>query len=385
MSVARQQGVVIAGAAETARIGVIPELSAIELHAEAARAAARDAGIALRDVDGIAASTPFVYEVSDALGLRPRWVDGTNVGGCSSLVHVRHAVAAIHSGAADMVLVTHGESGRSQVGMRPWPWSASSMEGQFEHPYGLTAPYATHALPVLRFLHDTGMTRRDLAEVVVAQREWAQGNPRAGRRTPVDLDTVLAQPPVCYPLTKEMCCLVSDGGGALVLMSAERARDLPSAYRAVHVLGAAEAAESAILSQMDDLTSFHASRRSTRDALQEANLTTGDIDHAMLYDAFAHFPLYALEDCGFVGRGESGGFIGDGHTRPGGRLPVNTNGGGLSYAHTGMYGMFAIQEAVRQLRGEAALDAGRVRTSLVHGVGMMFAVAAVLVLAAESA
>jgi len=294
-------------------------------------------------------------------------------------------VAAIHSGAADMVLVTHGESGRSQVGMRPWPWSASSMEGQFEHPYGLTAPYATHALPVLRFLHDTGMTRRDLAEVVVAQREWAQGNPRAGRRTPVDLDTVLAQPPVCYPLTKEMCCLVSDGGGALVLMSAERARDLPSAYRAVHVLGAAEAAESAILSQMDDLTSFHASRRSTRDALQEANLTTGDIDHAMLYDAFAHFPLYALEDCGFVGRGESGGFIGDGHTRPGGRLPVNTNGGGLSYAHTGMYGMFAIQEAVRQLRGEAALDAGRVRTSLVHGVGMMFAVAAVLVLAAESA
>lgn len=376
-------GVVIAGAAETSEIGVLPALSALELHADAALNALRDAGITMEEVDGIATSTPFVYEVSDFLGARPRWVDGTNVGGCSTLVHVRHALAAIKNGDAEVVLVTHGESGRSQVGMRPWPWSASSMEGQFEHPFGLTAPYATHALPVMRFLHETGMSRRDLAEVVVAQREWASENERAVRRTLTDVDTVLAQDPVCYPFTKEMCCLVSDGGGALVLMSVDRARDLPRPERAVHVIGAAEAAESAIISQMDDLTAFQASKRVARAALAEASRSHSDIDHAMFYDAFAHFPLLALEDCGFVGRGESGAFVASGETRRGGLLPTNTNGGGLSYAHTGMYGMFAVQEAIRQIRGEAASQVAGARVSFVHGIGMMFAAAAALVLSSD--
>ena len=343
--------IAIAGAAETSELGRLPHLSMLGLHADAALNAIHDAGVGIAEIDGVACASPLAYEVSDLLGIRPRWVDGTLVGGGSAMLHVRHAAAAIAAGAAEVVLITHGESGLSRVGASPWVLDPASMAGQFEHPFGAVAPYATHALPVLAFLHATGMSRHDLAEVVVAQREWAVCNPRAARREPTTVDAVLDGVPIAYPFTREMCCVVTDGGGALVVTSAERARDLPSHDRTVYLLGSGEAAESAIVSQMDDLASFGAFRRASVEAFRTAGISPADVDHAMMYDAFAHFPLYALEDSGFVGRGESGAFIADGNTRPGGRLPINTNGGGLSYTHTGMYGMFAIVEAVRQLRG----------------------------------
>jgi len=180
-----------------------------------------------------------------------------------------------------------------------------------------------------------------------------------------------------------MCCVVTDGGGALVMTSADRAADLPSAGRAVYLLGSGEAAESPIMSQMTDLGSFGAFRASSAEAFRTAGLTHSDIDHLMGYDAFAHLPLYMLEDLGFVGHGESGTFIASGATRPGGTLPMNTNGGGLSYTHTGMYGMFAMQEAIRQLRGEAAAQVPGVRTSFVQGVGMYFAASGSLIFSSE--
>jgi acetyl-CoA acetyltransferase len=232
----------------------------------------------------------------------------------------------------------------------------------------------------MRFLHDRGMSSHDLAEVVVAQREWAIANPRAFRREPTTVEQVLSGPPIAYPFTREMCCVVTDGGGALLLTSAERAADLPGGQHAVYLLGSGEACEAPMMSQMDDVGSFGAFRRSSEEAFATASLTRADIDHLMGYDAFAHLPLYMLEDLGFVGRGESGGFIADGHTRKGGNLPMNTNGGGLSYTHTGMYGMFAIQEAVRQLRGEAADQVPGVRISFVQGVGMFFGASGSLVL-----
>jgi acetyl-CoA acetyltransferase len=176
-----------------------------------------------------------------------------------------------------------------------------------------------------------------------------------------------------------MCCVVTDGGGALILTSAERAADLPAADRAVFLLGSGEAAGSPIVSQMEDLGSFGAFRQASVEAFATAGVGHGDIDHLMCYDAFAHLPLYMLEDLGFVGRGESGAFIASGATRPGGSLPMNTNGGGLAYTHTGMYGMFAIQEAIRQLRGEAAAQVADVRLSFVQGVGVYFAAAGSLV------
>ncbi|MCA2225137.1 thiolase C-terminal domain-containing protein [Nonomuraea aurantiaca] len=245
-------------------------------------------------------------------------------------------------------------------------------------PYGAVLPYATFTLPALRFLHERGMGREHLAHVVVAQREWAAKNPRAMRRDIMTVDEVLAGPVIAYPFTKDMCCVVTDGGGALVLTSAERAADLPG--RPVYLLGSGESAEGALVSQMEDPGSSLAFRRSSAEAFATAGVSHGDVDHLMCYDAFAHVPLYMLEDLGFVGRGESGAFIADGHTRPGGSLPMNTNGGGLSYPHTGMYGMFAIQESVRQLRGEADAQVPDVEIGFVQGVGMFFAASGSLVL-----
>jgi acetyl-CoA acetyltransferase len=215
---------------------------------------------------------------------------------------------------------------------------------------------------------------------VATQRTWAVNNPRAMRRKPVTVEEVLDGPLVAYPFSKDMCCVVSDGGGALVLTSAERARDLPAGDRAVYLLGSGESAEGPLVSQLADPGSSAAFRAASAEAFRTAGITHADVDHLMAYDAFAHVPLYMLEDIGFVGRGESGAFIADGNTVKGGSLPMNTNGGGLSYTHTGMYGMFAIQEAVRQLRGEAVEQIPDVNISFVQGVGMYFAAGGSLVL-----
>ena len=372
--------VAIIGASETREVGVLPDRSMIQLHAEAALAALADAGLAAADVDGVATAGPLPLEVSHHLGITPRWLDGTMVGGCSFMLHVRHAAAAIAAGEASVVLITHGESGRSRIGAGAYRANPASARGQFEAPFGALAPYATFTVPAQRFLHERGMSRRDLAEVVVAQREWAVDNPRAFRRKPVTVEQVLAGPPIAYPFTRDMCCVVTDGGGALVLTSAERAADLPGGKDAVYLLGSGESSEAPLMSQMDDVGSFGAFRRASAEAFATAEVGHADINHFMGYDAFAHLPLYMLEDVGFVGRGESGAFIADGHTRKGGSLPMNTNGGGLSYTHTGMYGMFAIQEAVRQLRGQAAVQVPGVTISFVQGVGMFFAAAGSLVL-----
>ena len=372
--------IAIVGASETTEIGSLPDVSLLNLHADAARNALADAGLTIRDVDGVATAGPLAMEVSHHLGITPRWLDGTMVGGCSFMLHVRHAAAAIAAGAADVVLITHGESGRSRVGMGGRGPNPSSPQGQFEAVYGAVTPYSTFTVPALRFLHERGMDREALAQVVVTQREWAVGNPRASRRTPTTLGAVLEQPPVAWPFSKDMCCVVTDGGGALVLTSAERAADLPAGERAVYLLGSGESAEAPMVSQMADPGSFRAFQLASAEALATAGIGHADVDHLMAYDAFAHLPLYMLEDIGFVGRGESRDFIAEGHTGKGGRLPMNTNGGGLSYTHTGMYGMFAIQEAVRQLRGEAFAQVPGVRTSFVQGVGMFFAAAGSLVL-----
>jgi acetyl-CoA acetyltransferase len=250
---------------------------------------------------------------------------------------------------------------------------------QFEAPYGVSAPFNTFTLPALRFLADTGTTQEQLAEVVVAQSRWSEDNPRASRGTLVSVEDVLDSELVAYPFHRLECCVLTDGGGALVITSAERAADGPRPP--VYLLGSGEAADSPLVSLMDDLTSSKGFRDSSAAAYASAGITAADVDHLMIYDAFAHLPLYGLADLGFVDRADVGAFVAEGHTSPGGRLPMNTNGGGLRYTHTGMYGMFAIQEAVRQLRGEAYRQVENVEISLVQGVGGMFTAAATLVLA----
>lgn len=369
--------VAIAGAAET-ELGALPGLSELDLHADGALRALADAGLTLADVDGITSAVHSPVDVAHYLGIRPDWYDGTSVGGCSFLVHVQHAAEAIAAGHAGTVLVTHGESRRSAVGRAPRAGYAQSPAGQYEAPFGVFGPPTMFTLPFARYMHETGTTELQLAAVPARQSEWADGNPRASRNKRLTVEDVLDSKIIAWPFHKLECCVVTDGGGALVVTSAERARDL--SWPPVYLLGAGQAADSPLVSQMPDLTRAHTFERSSRAARREAGIGLNEIDHLMLYDAFAHVPLYMLEAIGFVGRGEAGAFIADGNTAPGGQLPVNTNGGGLCYTHTGMYGMFAIQESVRQLRGEAYAQLAGVEVSLVQGVGHFFSEAATLVL-----
>ena len=371
--------IAFAGAAET-ELGALPQFSELDLRADAAHRALADAGLTLADVDGITSAVESPIDVAHYLGITPSWYDGTSVGGCSFLVHVRHAAAAIRAGLCTTVLVLHGESGRSRVGSIPRARPAYGMLGQFELPYGAFAPPNMFTMPVMRYLHETGTTHEQLAEVVVAQSHWAAGNPRASRNKLLTVKDVMDSPLIAYPFHKLECCVVTDGGGAIVMTTAERARNLKRADSPVYLLGSGEACDSPMVSMMDDPTSSKGFRLASRAAFAEAGIKHADVDHLMIYDAFAHLPLYGLEDMGFVGRGEAGAFIQAGHTRPGGKLPLNTNGGGILYTHTGMYGMFAIQEAVRQLRGEAYKQVAGVKTSVVQGVGGMFTAAATLVL-----
>jgi len=372
-------GVIIAGAAETDRLGKLPDHSTLQLHTESALNALADAGLSVKDIDGIATvSSPGPVQVAHSLGIVPRWMDGTAVGGTSFLLHVRHAAAAIRSGYASTVLITHGESGRSRVGAARYTPAPSSIQGQFEAPYGVSGPTTAFTIPALRYMKEYGLTHEQLAYVAVAQRRWAAKNPRAMFRDPITVDDVLDSRMIAYPFHLLECCLVTDGGGALIVTSADRAADFPKP--AVHILGTGESSETPLISQMTDFTESQAMRLAGRDAFAEAGISTGDVGHLMIYDAFAHLPIYGLEALGFVAKGNAGPFIADGNTEPGGTLPLNTNGGGLSYTHTGMYGMFAIQEGVRQVRGEAAAQVDGPEISVVVGNGGMFATSGVLVL-----
>jgi len=370
--------VAIVGAAESTQLGLVPQLSQIQLHADAALNALADCGLTPKDIDGLACAAEWPTELAHYLGITPTWVDGTMVGGCSFMLHVRHAAAAIAAGLCSTVLITHGESGRSWVGTQAIQINQASLAGQFELPYGVLGAPTMFTIPVLRYMKEYGLTHEQLANVAVVQRQWAARNPRASQRDPITVQDVLDSRIIAWPFHVLECCLVTDGGGALVLTSAERVKDFPT--RPVYVLGTGESVETPMISQMQDFTSSRAFRVSGAKAFAEAGIRHADVDHLMLYDAFAHLPIYGLEDLGFVAKGEAGAFIGEGHTAPGGKLPVNTNGGGLSYMHSGMYGMYALQESVRQLRGTAPAQVPGAEISVCHGVGGMFGASGTVVL-----
>ena len=373
--------VAIVGAAETTELGKIPGMSQIQLHADAALNTLADAGLKARDIDGVATAGESPVNIAHYLGIAPRWVDGSSVGGCSFMLHVRHAAAAIEAGYADTILVTHGESGRSGVGRGGRGGGAGSLLAQFEGPYGSMGPTTMFTIGVLRYMKQYGMTHEQLAMVAVVQREWAGMNPRASYRDPITVDDVLNSRMIAYPFHLLECCLVTDGGGALILTSADRAADFPN--KPVYILGSGESVETPMVSQMKDLTSSQAFRIAGGEAMRSAGIGHGDVDHMMVYDAFAHLPIWGLEDLGFCARGEAAAFIEDGNTRPGGSLPLNTNGGGLSYMHSGMYGMYALQESVRQMRGTAPAQVPGAAVSLCLGVGGMFAASGCIVMGNE--
>ena len=370
--------VAIVGAAETTELGKIPDLSQIQLHADAALNTLADAGLQAKDIDGVATAGESPIAIAHYLGIAPRWVDGSSVGGCSFMLHVRHAAAAIEAGYADTILITHGESGRSGVGRGGGGGGRASLPAQFEGPYGGMGPTTMFTIGVLRYMKQYGMTHEQLAMVAVVQREWAGMNPRASFRDPITVEDVMNSRMIAYPFHLFECCLVTDGGGALIMTKAERAKDFPN--KPVYILGSGESVESPMVSQMKDLTSSQAFRIAGGEALRSAGISHGDVDHLMVYDAFAHLPIWGLEDLGFCERGEAAGFIEDGNTRPGGKLPLNTNGGGLSYMHSGMYGMYALQESVRQMRGTAPAQVPDAEISVCLGVGGMFAASGCIVM-----
>ncbi len=221
------KSIAIVGAAETTNLGVIPDTSQIQLHADAALNAMADAGLKPADIDGIATAGETPVTVAHYLGLTPKWVDGTAVGGCSFMIHVRHAAAAIAAGLCETVLITHGESGRSGVGRTRNVTAPTSLAGQFEKPYGPMGPPTLFTIPVLRYMKTYGLSHEQLAMVSVVQREWAGKNPRATFKTPITVEDVLNSRMIAYPFRLLQCCLVTDGGGALILVVAERARDFP--------------------------------------------------------------------------------------------------------------------------------------------------------------
>ena len=357
----------IVGVAESDLGEVARGMSPLDLMAQGIQRALDDCGLSLQDVEGLfgaaTQSRMLTLALREYLGIDPRHGDSTYLGGSSFMTHVAHAQAAIEAGLCEVAVITYGSTqrteGRSATRARD--------VNPYETPFKPFLPSTAYALAASRHMHEFGTTREQLAEIAVAARKWAQLNPAAWEKKELTIEQVLSSRMVSYPLTVRDCCLVTDGGGAIVMTSAERARDLrkPPAY----VLGCGESASHTAISNMPDLTRT-AARESGARAYAMAGLSPGDIDVREVYDAFTLTTLLFLEDLGFCAKGEGGPFVSDGKLRPGGSLPTNTNGGGLSYCHPGMYGLFLLIEAVRQLRGECGLrQVPGCEVALAHGNG----------------
>ncbi|WP_409079800.1 thiolase [Pusillimonas sp. SM2304] len=343
-----------------------------EIIAQAAHRALRASGLRVQDVDGLITSSLtsslWVLRMAEYLGIQPRFSDSTMFGGSSFIADLKIAAMAIESGQCDNVLICYGANPRSVPSSSEINRMRAVLDPQpYEHPYKPFNPVSSYALAAARHMHEYGTTREQLAEVAVAARKWAQLNPDAFLRTPLTIDDVLNAKMVSDPFTVRDCCLVTDGAGAFVVTSAERARDLHA--RPIYVLGTGHAHSHRQISCMPDLTVTSA-RESGRAAFAEAGLGPADIDLVELYDAFTINPILFLEDLGFCAKGEGGSFIGQGRIEPGGALPMNTNGGGLSFTHPGMYSIFLVIEAVTQLRREAGeRQVDKADIALVHGNG----------------
>jgi acetyl-CoA acetyltransferase len=344
-----------------------------------------DAGLTLDDVDGVCHSGSSM-QLAEYLGIHPRFTDSTQTGGSSFEVHAEHAAAAIAAGLCDVVISVYASTPRSDR-TRGRPFNRPNFGGpnpmlEWEAPYGLRMPMGPYAMAATRHMAAFGTTSEQLAQIAVSTRQWASMNPNARYRDPITIDDVLASPMQSSPLHLLDCCLVTDGAGAFVMTSAERARDL--AKPPVYVLGAGTCHDHAMISQMPDLTTTPGAV-SGPNAFAMAGLGPADVDVLMGYDSFTITALLHLEDLGFCAKGEGGAFVADGRTGPGGSLPMNTNGGGLSYTHPGAYGMFLIVEAVRQVRGECGeRQVPGAEVAVAHGSGMVLSCMSTLVLGSEA-
>jgi acetyl-CoA acetyltransferase len=372
----------IVGVAESDLGQVADGLSIIDLMAQGTKRALDDCGLSLKDVDALFSATAqsrlSVLALAEYLGINPAFLGSTIVGGSSFEYHVAHAMGAIALGLCNVAVIAYGSTQRS-IGRK----QASVREiNPYETPFKPFMPTSAYALAASRHMHEFGTTREQLAAVAVAAREWALLNPAAWEKKPLTIEGVLSSRMVSYPFTVRDCCLVTDGGGAIVVTSAERARSLkkPPAY----VLGFGQSVTHASISNMPDLTVTGALAAGEA-AYKMAKLSPPDVDAVELYDAFTINTILFLEDLGFCKKGEGGAFVEGGRIGPSGRLAVNTNGGGLSYCHPGMYGLLLLIEAVRQLRGECgARQVKDCEVALAHGNGGVLSSQATIILGTEA-
>jgi len=378
----KRAGAAIVGVAESDLGQVADGMSVIDLMAQGTKRALNDCGLGLKDVDGLLCATAqsrlSVLAFAEYLGIDPPFLGSTIVGGSSFEYHLAHAMAAIEQGLCNVAVIAYGSTQRT-VGRK----QASQREiNPYETPFKPFLPASAYALAAARHMHEFGTTREQLAAVAVAARDWALLNPAAWEKKPLSIDGVLSSRLVSYPFTVRDCCLVTDGGGAIVVTSAERARACkkPPAY----VLGCGQSVTHASISNMPDLTVTGAAA-SGQAAYQMAKLGPADVDVLELYDAFTINTILFLEDLGFCKKGEGGAFVSDGRIAPKGSVPVNTNGGGLSYCHPGMYGLFLLIEAVRQLRGECgARQVKDCEVAIAHGNGGVLSSQATVILGAPA-
>jgi acetyl-CoA acetyltransferase len=371
VSARRFEHVALVGAAES-DLGRVPGKTAIQLAAEASARALADAGLSKADVDGL-----FTFgfgrmgsvQFGEYLRIRPRYSDSSFMGGSTPVAFVGHAAAAIAAGLCEVALVCYGSTQASDAARRlgGGPEDPRLPSSQYERPFGMPTPLGAYALAATRHMAVYGTTAEQLAEIAVATRKWAAMNPVAMMRDPLTIADVLASPVIASPLHRLDCCLVTDGGGALVLTTRERARDVRRPP--VVILGVAETHTHQIISQMPDLTVTGAAQTGPR-AFAMAGLTPHDIDVTEIYDSFTITVLLTLEDLGFCKKGEGGAFVSGQRTAPGGEFPLNTQGGGLSYCHPGVFGIFTVIEGVRQLRHECGpRQVADAEIALCHGTG----------------
>ncbi len=374
--------VAIVGAAESDLGAVAALMSPIDLMAQGIHRALTDAGLTLKDVDGLFCATTqartSAMSLVEYLGLPNAYTDSTIVGGSSFEIHVAHAHAALEAGLCTVAVIAYGSTQRT-VGRR----AASAREfNPYETPFKPFLPATAYAMAASRHMHEYGTTREQLAAVAVAAREWALLNPVAWEKKPLTIQDVLNARPISYPFTVRDICLVTDGGGAIVMVRADRAKGMKQ--EPVYVLGSGQSITHASITSMPVLTHTGAIE-SGRQAYAASGVTAKDVDVLALYDAFTLNTILFLEDLGFCAKGEGGPFVAGGRIAPGGSLAVNTNGGGLSYCHPGMYGLFLLIEAVRQLRGGCGKrQVAGADVALVHGNGGVLSAQATTILGSEA-
>jgi acetyl-CoA acetyltransferase len=357
----------IVGVAESDLGQVADGMSPMDLCAQGITRALADCGLTMQDVDGLFCAMTqqrmSIVSLIEYLGIAPKFIGSSMTGGSSFEFHVAQAMAAVSAGLCNVAVIAYGSTQRS-VGRK----QASQREfNPYETPFRPFLPASAYALAASRHMHQYGTTREQLAAVAVAARQWAQLNPAAWEKKPLTIEDVLKARMISYPLSVRDCCLVTDGGGAIIVTSAERAKSLKKAP--AYILGCGHGTTHMNISSMPDLTVTGA-KPSGEAAYKMAKLSAKDVDVVELYDAFTINTILFLEDLGFCRKGEGGAFVSDGRIAPQGALPVNTNGGGLSYCHPGMYGLLILIEGVRQLRGECgARQAAKHDVAMVHGNG----------------